>query len=248
MHLKRVDEHWTQCVSPAKTQLPQSFLLVPLNQLNSGGFFPPHKKSTVYLNRIPVKISLQLKWNAEVAVRNNSWRTLVFCLSFSLLRVETPLFRTGSSHTLHTAQYENAGMSGTRCRGLERVWGGFFKNTELQICVPLWVSDSPPAPHHQCSSKVRGTHPELTNTHSLPESFLITQEEGGESFIFSKLLFKTLTSQGFGWPRFSNNLFWPNFMVGYLKRPPFKFLKKKKKKTWNCQEKKKSLLSLNCPE
>lgn len=48
---------------------------------------PPPKKSTVYLNLIPVKSDLNRSENAEVAFTGNSWRTLVLCLS--------PLFSQG---------------------------------------------------------------------------------------------------------------------------------------------------------
>lgn len=96
-------------LQPKLTVSSPNFLLVPLNQLSTRGFV--YKKSTVYLNLIPVKSDFSWSENAEVAFTDNSWRTLVPCLSFSLPRVENSAVQTGSRHIPHTVQWENAGLS-----------------------------------------------------------------------------------------------------------------------------------------
>lgn len=109
LYLKIADGNKTQCVrsSPNSVNLPK-LPIGPLESAEPKRFFS-YKTSTVYLNLIPAKIHFSWSENAEVAFTDNSWRTLALCLSFSLPRVENSAVQTGSRHTPHTAQYENAG-------------------------------------------------------------------------------------------------------------------------------------------
>lgn len=97
------------------SQNSQTFPLASPDQLSTRDFFHPlpHKKSTVYLNLIPVRSELSWSENAEVAFMGNSWRVLVRCLSLSLPRVENSAVQTGSCHIPHTVWYNMLGCKRT---------------------------------------------------------------------------------------------------------------------------------------
>lgn len=88
-------------LQPKLTNIPIGLIWSAEPEVSPHPFYS-YKKSTVYLNLIPVKLDLNRSENAEVAFTGNSWRTLVPCLSLFLPRVENSAVQTGSRHIPHT--------------------------------------------------------------------------------------------------------------------------------------------------